>query len=540
MDIEEIGSNNWVVNGNRTASRYPIMANDPHRTQQVPSLRYWAHLSAPGWNVIGGGEPSLPGISIGHNEFGAWGLTIFSVDQEDLYVYDVNPADENQYLYQGNWENMTLIDERIDIKNEMSRNVTLKFTRHGPVIYEDKENNKAYAIRAAWLEKGCAPYLASLRMDQAKTWEEFRDACSYSRTPSENMVWADREGNIGWQAVGITPIRNNWYGLLPVTGDGKYEWDGYLPIKDLPSKFNPSEGFIATANEFNVPHDYEHRLGYQWSDKFRSNRIAEVLGSGKKLSMVDMMNLQCDELSVPARDLVPMLKGLASDNKKAQTLIELFLNWNFVMDAKSIEASVYLFWEQHLRNSVSKIINREIPSRQAPNIPLTAVISYLAAPDGRFGDDPLTERDRILIESFEKAVGDLENRLGNNIENWQYGQEKMHYIKIRHILSNVVNDEYRDRLDVGPHPRGGYSYAVNNTSYGGNQRAGASFRIIADTGNWDNSVGTNTPGQSGDSDSRFYKNLFKIWADNKYFPVFYSRDRIESVTAMKLVLMPEK
>ncbi len=539
-NIEEIGSNNWVVNGDHTASHYPIMANDPHRTQQVPSLRYWAHLSAPGWNVIGGGEPSLPGLSIGHNEHGAWGLTIFSIDQEDMYIYDINPSNGDQYMYRGSWENMTVISERIDIKDKMPRNIDLKFTRHGPVIYEDRENNKAYAVRAAWLEKGCAPYLASLRMDQAKNWEEFREACTYSRTPSENMVWADKYGDIGWQAVGITPIRTNWYGELPVPGDGNYEWEGYLPIRNLPMKFNPPEGFIGTANEFNVPHGYPYRLGYRWSDKFRSNRIAEVLGSGKKHSMVDMMKLQCDELSVPARDLIPLLNGLSTGDRKTQMALEMLLNWDCVMEAEAVEPSIYLTWERILSVAAGEVINNRIPERYASRLPLTRIIDHLSAPDGRFGDDPLSGRDRLLISSLEKAVSDLEERLGKDMKKWQYGQEKMHFIKIRHILSRVVNEEYQKKFDVGPYPRGGYSYAVNNTSYGGNQRAGASFRIIADTGNWDNSVGTNTPGQSGNPESPFYRNIFETWAKNKYFPVFFSRNKIESVTELKIVLNPGK
>ena len=193
-DYEAIGSNNWVVAGSRTLTGMPIMANDPHRTQAAPSLRYWVHLVAPGWNVIGGGEPSLPGVSIGHNEYGAWGLTVFGQDNEDLYVYDTNPDDPNQYRYLDRWEDMTVIDDTISVKGEGEVAVELKYTRHGPVLYEDVENHKAYALAAAWLDYGSAPYLASLRMDQARTWEEFREACSYSRIPSENMVWADREG----------------------------------------------------------------------------------------------------------------------------------------------------------------------------------------------------------------------------------------------------------------------------------------------------------------------------------------------------------
>ena len=237
-DGDSIGSNNWVVGGRRTLSGFPFMANDPHRLQQAPSLRYWVHLVAPGWNVIGGGEPVLPGVSIGHNEHGAWGLTVFGQDNEDLYVYDTNPSDPSQYRYLDRWEVMQVIEETIGVKGEPMVTVELKYTRHGPVLFEDTANRKAYALRAAWMDIGSAPYLASLRMDQARTWEEFRDACSYSRIPAENMVWADIDKNIGYQAVGVSPIRPNWSGLVPVPGDGRYEWDGYLPIKALPHIVN--------------------------------------------------------------------------------------------------------------------------------------------------------------------------------------------------------------------------------------------------------------------------------------------------------------
>ena len=211
---EDIGSNNWVVSGKLTPSGFPMMMNDPHRTQSVPSLRYWVHLVAPGWNVIGAGEPALPGVSIGHNEFGAWGLTIFGGDSEDLYVYELNPANPTQYKYRGKWEEMRVIKESVAIKGEAPAPVELRYTRHGPVVYVDQEHHKAYAVRAAWMEIGSAPYLASLRMDQAHSWAEFRDACSYSLTPSENMVWADRDGNIGtklWASLRCVPDGAAWF-----------------------------------------------------------------------------------------------------------------------------------------------------------------------------------------------------------------------------------------------------------------------------------------------------------------------------------------
>lgn len=208
-DKLSIGSNNWVVGANKMAEGAAFMTNDPHRTVSVPSLRYMSHLVAPGWNVVGGGEPEIPGISIGHNEYGAWGLTIFGTDSEDLYVYALNPNNLRQYQYQGKWEDMKVIKEIIKVKGKSDVIVDLLYTRHGPVSYVDSQNKKAYAIRCGWLEPGAAPYLASLRMDQAKTWEEFREACSYSHIPSLNMVWADKKGNIGWQVVGYQPIRKN-------------------------------------------------------------------------------------------------------------------------------------------------------------------------------------------------------------------------------------------------------------------------------------------------------------------------------------------
>ena len=200
-------SNNWTISGKLTSTGHPILANDPHRAQSVPSLRYMAHLVGPGWNVMGAGEPALPGISLGHNERIAFGLTIFSfADEEDLYVYDTNPANPSQYLYKGKWESMKIIEETFNIKGDNPAKAQLKFTRHGPVIYEDLPNKKAYALRAAYLQhEGTAVYLPSLRVDQARNWHEFVKAMEKHYCPSENMVYADVEGNIRWFGGSIAP-----------------------------------------------------------------------------------------------------------------------------------------------------------------------------------------------------------------------------------------------------------------------------------------------------------------------------------------------
>ena len=542
-DDEAIGSNNWVVAGSKTLTGFPMMANDPHRTQAAPSLRYWVHLVAPGWNVIGGGEPILPGVSIGHNENGAWGLTIFGQDNEDLLVYDTNPANPNQYRYLGEWEEMTVIEESIAVKGRGEVSVELKYTRHGPVLHEDTGHHKAYALAAAWLDYGSAPYLASLRMNQATTWEEFREACSYSRIPSENMVWADRDGNIGYQAVGVSPIRPHHSGLVPVPGDGRYEWDGYLPIKALPHLLNPEQGFYGTANNYTVPDGYPYweALHYTWGDQMRAARVNEVLEAGRHLTVVDMMRLQMDELSVAARNIVPLLRNIEAVEGAADTARRMLLDWDYVLDKDSVEAAIYVSWERQLRENIKTAMVPPEAAHLFRRINTKRMIDWLVAPDGRFGDDPIAGRDALLRASLAEALDGLHERFGTaDMTTWQYGGEKFKHALIRHPIGVAVNADLKRRLDVGPFARGGYGGTVHNTGSGDNQTTGASFMIIADTENWDHSIGLNAPGQSGDPDDPHYRDLFELWARDRYFPVFYSREKIDSVTESIQRLLPAR
>lgn len=540
-DSLSIGSNNWVVSGALMADGNTYMANDPHRTIAVPSLRYMTHLVAPGWNVIGGGEPEIPGISIGHNEYGAWGLTVFRTDGEDLYVYDLNPDDLNQYKYNGEWENMTIISETIKVKDKNDVHIDLKYTRHGPVTYVDSIHNKAYAVRSAWLEPGGSPYLASLRMDQAKNWEEFRDACNYSNIPGENMVWADKEGNIGWQAVGIAPIRNNFSGLVPVPGDGRYEWDGYLPIIQKPNDLNPSKGFIATANQNVTPKNYKHwnAIGFSWSDPYRGDRLNEVLSSDKKLTMEDMKALQVDYLSIPARILTPLLEDLSFEDKSAEAIGKL-KGWDYRLEPISVEAAIYVAFENQLRLLAKQTFIPETGKDYITGIQMKKLVDWIIMPDDRFGSDPILGRDRFLIEAFNNGIEFLKNTLGDDINYWQYGQEKFKHTYFVHALANSVNEEIKDKLNIGPLPRGGNSYTTGSTGGNNRQSSGASFRMIVNTGDWDATLATNGPGQSGDPDSPFYRNLFESWAKDHYFPVYYSSSKIDSVTVNKIILNPKK
>nr|WP_298998819.1 penicillin acylase family protein [uncultured Allomuricauda sp.] len=537
-DIYGIGSNNWSINGSRMADGNSYMANDPHRTIAVPSLRYMCHLVAPEWNVIGGGEPEIPGISIGHNEYGAWGLTVFRTDGEDLYVYELNPENPNQYKYKGDWVDMEQIVETIKVKDQENYTAQLYYTLHGPVTHIDTKNNVAYAVRCAWLEPGGSPYLASLRMDQAKTWEEFREACNYSHIPGENMIWTDKEGNIGWQAVGIAPVRKNFSGLVPVPGDGRYEWDSYLPIIEKPNDYNPAKGYLATANQNVTPEDYTHwdAIGYSWSDPYRGNRVDEVLGSDKKLTMEDMKALQTDYLSIPARILVPMLKNLAFTGK-ADRAKEKLRDWDYKLKATSIPAAIYVAWENQIKQTANERFIPEEGKSIVQGIQLARIMEWLKEPDERFGVNPILGRNEFLSNAFIKGVDALENKLGADMDSWQYGQEKNKHTYIHHALGEVVNDSIKAKLNLGPLPRGGNAYTPGSTGSNLRQSSGASFRIIVNTGNWDAALGSNGPGQSGNPDSSFYDNLFEPWAKDEYFPVYYSRSKIDSVavTTTKLI-----
>ena len=542
-EYNNIGSNNWIVTGEHTQSGYPMMANDPHRSLAAPSLRYYAHLVAPGWNVIGGGEPEIPGISIGHNEHGAWGLTVFRTDAEDLYVYDTNPKNPQQYKYKNGWLDMTTIKENIKVKGSAKPfEVELKYTRHGPVVYEDKKNNKAYAIRCGWLEIGGSPYLASLRMNQAKNFEEFREACKYSHIPGENMIWADKAGNIGWQAVGIAPVRKNWSGLVPVPGDGSYEWDGYLPIKQKPNVYNPESGIFITANESVTPLDYEHwdAVGFSWSDPYRGDRVAELLGSGKKHSLMDMAAYQTDVLAVPARQLIPLLKNIPTKDTRLMHAKQLLMDWDFMMTKNSTTAGIYATWEKHLKQSMTDKLLPAKAKKYFSSLQTKKVIDHLVMPDGMFGKNPIQGRDDFLLENLQSALEEIAGKLGNDMSQWKYGQLKFKHVLMKHPLSNAANEEWRKKLEVGPAPRGGYSLTVGNTSSNDNQSHGATFRIIVDTADWDHSIGANAPGQSGNPNHKNYRNLFDLWVNDQFFPVFFSRKKIESVRDETFKLNPKQ
>lgn len=538
-------SNNWTIGGQHTASGKPILAGDPHRSITMPSLRYMVHLNAPGWNVIGAGEPALPGVSMGHNDRIAFGLTIFAFgDEEDLYVYDTNPANPGEYRYQGSWEKMRQVDESIPVRGATPAIRSLKFTRHGPVIHEDLVRHKAYALRAAYLEyPGTAAYLASLRLNQAQNWNEFVAGMEKHYTPSENMVYADVDGNIGWFGGSIAPIRprGDWSGMLPVPGNGDFEWRGILPGSALPRAFNPPEGYVATANEYNLPADfaYKEMSARTWAEPYRVQRIREVLADGKGLTVQQSQDLQYDNLSIPARTLMGYAKALNAADPALNDALGLLKDWDARMDTESRAASVYAFW---LPEVVKRVTDLYVPANGRAafgELSTRKTLEKLATPDAAFGPRPEQGRDALLLQALADGVQKLRTALGPDSTQWQWG--KLHHIQFEHSLASLLPPDTAKAYGTPRYPVGGDNDTVHRGTFRKSdfrQISGSSYRQVIDVANWDNSRVQNVPGQSADPRSPHYQDLLKGWATGEYFPMAFSRAKVDSERADTLTLRP--
>jgi penicillin amidase len=511
-------------------------------------LRYMVHLVAPGWNVIGAGEPGLPGVALGHNEHIAWGFTIFGLDQQDLYVEEVNPANPLEYKTEDGWKKMEVQREGFLVKGAPAKEIDLKFTRHGPVLWLDDKDDGQRALALRWVgtEPGTAGYLASLAIDRAENWDQFETAVARWKVPSENLVYADNAGNIGEHSAGLAPLRN-WTGLLPVPGSSNYNWAGFVPTSELPHFFNPKEDFVATANHKMIPEHYPYNLGFEWVPPYRVARIRSVIESAKqdhhKLTVTDMESLQNDSTSLPALEFQRLVRSTRLQDDPALTS---FLRWDGKLTRESSDAALYEVWFQQICVALGERFSKNDGNRlqklagRYDDLPPNTVLRILTNPDkGLFGtgDNPLAARDRFLMDTLRSARKELEKLLGPDASQGSWGE--LHTVHFRHALDQQPGA--KDLLDLGTLSRPGDEYTVNATgTYGDSweQVSGASYREILDTSDWDQSVAVNTPGQSGQPGSPHYSDLMELWDAGHYFPLLYSRKAVESETTDRLVLQP--
>ena len=486
------GSNNWVMSGARSPTGVPILANDPHRRIEMPALRYFVHLNAPGWNVMGGGEPPFAGVDAGHNERMAWGFTFAGTDMVDVFVEELNPEDRNLVRWQDGWEPLRVIQEEIEIKGQAPRTVELKFSRHGPVIFEDLENGVAYAVRSVVQDPGTAAYKGSFKMAQAESCADFFERAMYWMVPTHSLICGDAEGNIALQVTGLTPDRDGWNGRLPVPGNGKYEWKGFR--SDLPREFNPARGYIATANNNVHPPGYEGRPVFYHSSRgvatSRIMRLHQILGSGERFSIEDHQAIQLDTYSLRAEGDIPAFQGWTSEVPGVERARALIAEWDGALTRESTAAAIYVEWTR---------------------------LSDSGASDAA---TPREQRRALIEEGLEKTVAALTEDWGADWSQWRYGRGN------QSGLAHMFLPDF----DLPAVERPGGFGTVNAT--------GANFRRIIDLSNLDRSVATNAPGQSAQPGSPFYGNLIDYLGNGEYFPFLFSREAVEERVAHRLILQP--
>lgn len=530
----EEGSNNWAIAAEKTSTKRPILALDPHRTHVLPSIRYVVHLTMPGLDVIGAGEPMVPGISMGHNGTAAFGLTIFGADQEDIYVYDTKENAPDQYVYKGDWETVKTVSEVIPVKGYPDQTVELKFTRHGPVLYEDKVNRRAFALRTVWMDAGMAPYMASLSVMRAKTYDDYAKALKGWGCPSVNHIYADTTNIIAWKPSGATPIRENWDGLLPVLGNGQYEWNGYLSPEAAPVEVNPSRGFVATANALNIPPEWTANnpaIGYEWADSSRQDTLYCQLSRAEPISLADCVALQASTFSPIAARAVKRLQAFFKTDE-ANDAWQILRDFDGDLVATSKAAALFEVWFSKYLGKLVAQCEGATPELIALLMPFDSQNLVAWLENAKVTPDLAAKLAQSLID----AMVECRNLMGEDVGKWSWG--KIHQLKLCHPLQSLTDKDW----SMAPVPVGGSSSALNLANYRLSDfmvTSGPSVRMVIDVGAWDNSLFVNNPGQSGVPQSEHYGDLMQNWQQVKHVPLVYSQAAVGEVTTTQIKLVPD-
>ena len=573
-----IGSNSWAVSGSKTTTGMPLLANDPHLGIQMPSIWYQVGLhcvektEACPFNVTGFSFASVPGVVIGHNEKIAWGFTNNGPDVMDLYIEKVNPENPDQYEVNGEWVDFETREEQIKVAGGEVINITVRATRHGPVISEDYgplknvgapddekfipykdrtgvELPEQYVIALQWTAlTPSTPFEAIWGFNSAQNWEEFREAARNFHVPSQNLIYADVEGNIAYQNPGDIPIRSKGDGTMPVPGwTDEYQWTGYIPFEDLPYSFNPAEGYIVTANNQSSPRDYPYLITKDWDAGFRADRIVNMIEDmPDKFDIAYFQAMHGDSYDANAELFVPMLLDLdlASELKPAQDTLK---NWDYQAKADSTSAAVFNAFWRHLNSST---LNDDIPEERyypTGGARWSEVFRNLAKdPNNSFWDDKTTAdatetMDDILKKSFADAVAELSDTYGKDMSKWTWGE--MHAATFENqTLGKSGIFLIEDLFNRGPFPTGGGKIMVNATGWstidGYYTNWLPSMRMIVDLSDLNNSLTVHTTGESGHAYHPHYADMSPLWADVKYYPMWWEQNSIIQDAEGHLVLKP--
>jgi penicillin amidase len=412
------------------------------------------------------------------------------------------------------------------------------------VLHADPKTGRAFALRTVWSEPGTSAYFGSTWLATARDWRGFLTARDHWGTPPLNLVYADDAGNIGWAPGARVPVRRNWDGLLPVPGDGRYEWHGYLAGARLPMAHNPAAGWFATANEMNLPANYPASppISYEWANRSRIDRIAAVLAAKPSLSLEDSMALQNDNHDPMAGRFLALLRGLSSPDPDVTRALELLRSWDLDESPQSTAATIYQTWvNEHV---APEVVARLTPANVHEIIgggALESVADYLERPDARLGPDPARARNDLLLKSLEATIADLGHRYGPDAAAWQWG--KVHPMAFRPAIAPLADPALGARLAPPAVALGGSGNSPHATAFDPPSYAvvaGASVRIVLDVGNWDRSVMINAPGQSADAQSPHYADLLAAWSEGRYVPLLFTRAAIEAAAESVIRLTPAR
>ena len=552
------GSNNWVVDGAKSSTGKPLLANDPHLPPEMPGIWYEVHLSGGGLDVVGASLAGLPAVVIGHNRRIAWGVTASTVDQQDLYVIHVNPENSRQYRYQGRWRDGDVAYEPIWVRGRSEPVMEeVLVTHHGPVISPAIDGeSRALAVRSVPLES-LALIRAGQRLVAAENWDGFREALHEWSAPGLNFVYADVDGNIGYQLAGFVPVRRKGRGMVPAPGwDKDYEWNGYVPFEELPHSHNPEAHFVATANNRIDQGNGRYPIYGEWLDGYRVRRIVEMLRAKDKLSLDDFRTMHADCFSLAGREVAQHLARLQPEDEKSRRALEYIRDWDYRLSADSVAAALYSVFFYHMyRNTFAQKLGDALDSYTGQGVHLLApasgygyrVASHLAKlmeeapPDWFSGHDG--QRDTwqtVMLRSLEEAIQYLEARLGKDMSRWQWG--RLHRVTFSHPLGQVR--PLRRLFNRGPIPADGDMNTVVHASYDpaspyDASLAVVSYRQIIDLGDFRNSLSMHTTGQSGQPGSRHYDDMIGPWRSVEYHPMLFERPDVLEAAESTLILRPE-
>ena len=533
------GSNAWTISAARTATGRTILANDPHLGIGGFGPRHVAHLSAPGLDVIGAGSPGLPGIMQGHTEHFAFGRTNFHIDQEDLFILELHSDDPERYRHDGGWKRFDQLDVFIPVKGAAPAAATLRYSVQGPVISHDPAKRRATAIAIVELQPGGSDAFAMIAINLARDWESLRrDAFRFHPSPT-NFHYADVEGNHGWQAIGFAPIRRKGYGLMPVPGDGRYDWTGLRDYRALPSEYNPTKGWFASANQNNLPTDWprDQIPAFSFREPYRYDRIADVLRATPKHALGDSVALQQDTLSIPAKQLLALLPTRGSPN--VEPALAMLRGWDGRLGGDSAPAALFeIFWRELSTRMLTLLVPeraRELVNNAAPSV----LLGLLETPDARLGPDPVAARDALMDAALGAAWKRAGERLGPDPEAWRW--ETLHQVRIVHPLSRIPAIAAAFPVIEGE-GSGGDAYTVmargirDEPSWETN--SGASYLQVIDVGAWDNSLMLNLPGQSADPRSPHFRDQYRPWARGEMQKMLFSRAAIDRSAVVQTRIDP--